>query len=155
VEDWPYFCRRREGAKQHRGRSRDEVDAIVPQVRQELEARGPLSSIDLDFDQTVNWSWAPTRLARAALESLYNWGELIVHHKINTRKVYDLIHKHIPQAIWSAPDPNETIEQYHDWYVYRRLGSVGLVRAGGGAAGAWLGCRGSKARRALRSSNSF
>ena len=63
LQDWPYFRRRREGAKTRRGRSRDEVDAVVPRVRDELDARGPLSSIDLDFGQTVDWSWAPTRLA--------------------------------------------------------------------------------------------
>jgi uncharacterized protein YcaQ len=147
VEDWPYFRRRRDGARNHRGRSRDEVDAVVPDVRRELEERGPLSSIDLDFGRTVDWSWAPTRLARAALESMCDWGELIVHHKVNTRKVYDLAHKHIPPEIRSAPDPNETTEQYHDWYVHRRVGSVGLVPDGGGAAGAWLGLPGIKSQR--------
>jgi len=144
VEDWPCFQRRREAAKNHRGRSRDEVDAIVPAVRRELEARGPLSSIDLDFGRTVDWHWAPARLARAALESMCDWGDLIIHHKVNTRKVYDLAHKHIPHQILSAPDPNETIEQYHEWYVRRRVGSVGLVPDGGGAAGAWLGLPGIK-----------
>ena len=65
----------------------------MPKVRQELEVRGPLSSIDLDSGRTVDWSWAPTRLARAALEIMCNWGELIVHHKVNTRKVYGFAHK--------------------------------------------------------------
>ncbi|MBN1935693.1 MAG: YcaQ family DNA glycosylase [Anaerolineae bacterium] len=142
VEDWPYFRRRREGAKNGRGRSRDEVDLVVPAVRRELEARGPLSSLDLDFEKRVDWPWGVTRVGRAALESLWDWGELIVHHKINTRKVYDFAHRHILQAVLSAPDPNETLEQYHEWYVLRRLGSVGLVRAGGGSAGAWLGLPG-------------
>jgi uncharacterized protein YcaQ len=146
LEDWPYFRRRREGAKNHRGRSRDQVDAVVPHVRREIEARGPLSSIDLDFGRTVDWSWAPTRLARAALESMYDWGELIVHHKVNTRKVYDFAHKHLPHDILSAPDPNDTIEQYREWYVHRRVGSVGLLPDGGGAAGAWLGLPGIKSR---------
>ena len=144
LEDWPSFQRQRARAFHHRGRSRDEVDAVVPHVRRELEARGPLSSIDLDFGRTVDWSWAPTRLARAALESMYDWGELIVHHKVNTRKVYDFADKHIPREILSAPDPNETIEQHHEWYVHRRVGSVGLVPDGGGAAGAWLGLPGIK-----------
>ncbi|MFN2228488.1 MAG: DNA glycosylase AlkZ-like family protein, partial [Anaerolineae bacterium] len=146
VEDWPHFRRRREGARVYRGRSRDEVDAVVPAVRRELEARGPLSSIDLDFGRTVDWSWAPARLARAVLESMCDWGDLIVHHKVNTRKVYDLVHKHIPHEILSAPDPNETTEAYHEWYVQRRVGSVGLVPDGGGAAGAWLGLPGIKSR---------
>ena len=146
VEDWPHFRRRRDGARKYRGRSRDEVDAVVPAVRRELEARGPLSSIDLDFGRTVDWSWAPARLARAVLESMCDWGDLIVHHKVNTRKVYDLVHKHIPHEILSAPDPNETTEAYHEWYVQRRVGSVGLVPDGGGAAGAWLGLPGIKSR---------
>ncbi len=142
VEDWPCFRRRREGARNHRGRSRDEVDQVVPQVRQELEARGPLSSIDLVFEKRVDWPWGVTQVGRAALESLWEWGELVIHHKVNTRKVYDFAQRHIPQAILSAPDPNETLEHYHEWYVLRRLGSVGLVRAGGGSAGAWLGLPG-------------
>jgi uncharacterized protein YcaQ len=140
VEDWPYFARRREGARRHYGDPTRPAAAILPQVRQEIEERGPLSSIDLAFDQTVNWSWAPTRIARAALESMYRWGELIVHHKVNTRKVYDFARRHIAEELLSAPDPNETEEAYHDWAVQRRIGAVGLLwnRAGD----AWLGMQG-------------
>jgi uncharacterized protein YcaQ len=137
VEDWPYFRRRREAARQRPGKSPEAVKSILPQVRSEIERRGPLSSIDLDFGQTVDWSWAPTRLARAALESMYAWGELIVHHKVNTRKVYDFAKRHISEQLLSAPDPNETEEQYHDWYVLRRIGSVGLLWDKAGDA--WLG----------------
>jgi len=137
VEDWPCFARPRAAARQNPGKSPGPVMAALDQVRQEIEARGPLSSIDLGLDQTVDWSWAPTRLARATLESMYAWGELIVHHKVHTRKVYDFAHRHIAQELLDAPDPNPTLEQYHDWYVLRRIGSVGLLwrRAGG----AWLG----------------
>ena len=144
VEEWPYFRRRREAARRNPGRSREAVKAILPQVRKEIEERGPLSSIDLDFDQAVDWSWAPTRLARAALESMYFWGELIIHHKVHTRKVYDFARRHIPDELLSAKDPNETEEQYHDWYVLRRIGSVGLLwdRSGG----AWLAMPGIKSK---------
>jgi uncharacterized protein YcaQ len=137
VKDWPYFHRRREAARRRPGKSPEAVKSVLPQVRSEIETRGPLSSIDLDFGQTVDWSWAPTRLSRAALESMYWQGELIIHHKVNTRKVYDLAKRHISEDVLSAPDPNETEEQYHDWYVLRRIGSVGLLwdKAGG----AWLG----------------
>jgi uncharacterized protein YcaQ len=137
VEDWPYFHRRREAARRRLGDSSRPATAILPQVRQEIEERGPLSSIDLDFDQTVDWPWAPTRAARAALESMYSWGELVIHHKVHTRKVYDFASRHIPEALLSAPDPNETEEQFHDWYVLRRIGSVGLMW--GRAGDAWLG----------------
>ena len=144
VDDWPYFRRRREAAKRYPGKSPGPVKAILPQIRKAIEEQGPLSSIDLSFDQTVDWSWAPTRLARAALESMYFWGELVIHHKVHTRKVYDFASRHIPEALLSASDPNETEEQYHDWYVFRRIGSVGLLwnRSGG----AWLGMSGIKSK---------
>jgi uncharacterized protein YcaQ len=75
---------------------------------------------------------------------MYAWGELIVHHRVHTRKVYDFAARHIPEEVLSAPDPNESETVYHDWYVERRIGSMGLLwnRAGG----AWLGIRGFKSK---------
>ena len=144
VDDWPWFHRRREAAKRNPGRSPGPVRSILPQVRQALEERGPLSSLDMDFNQTVDWSWAPTRLARAALESMYWWGELVVHHKVNTRKVYDFSSRHLPEDLLSASDPNVTEEQFHDWYVHRRIGGVGLLWDKSGDA--WLGMPGIKSK---------
>lgn len=137
LEDWPYFQRRREYIRSWPRHSQPQVLEVLPQVRRAIEENGPLSSIDLDFNQTVSWSWAPTRLARAALESMYNWGELIIHHKINTRRVYDFASRHIPKRLLDAPDPFESEEAYHDWYVQRRIGSVGLLP--GRASDGWLG----------------
>ena len=140
VEDWPYFHRRRQAARQ--SERYHSVLPALPQVRQEIKARGPLSSIDLDMNETVDWSWAPTRLARAALESMYYTGELIIHHKVNTRKVYDFASRHIPAKLLDAPEPNQTEEHFHDWYVLRRIGGIGLIwsRSGDG----WLGMPGIK-----------
>jgi uncharacterized protein YcaQ len=136
IEDWPYFSRRRLAA-QSELRSSDEVQAITPKIIAEIEARGPLSSLDLDFDQTVHWYWAPTRLARAALESMYFAGKLVIHRKIHTRKVYDLAQRHIPESILQSPDPNPSISEYQDWYVLRRIGSMGLLWNRGSEC--WLG----------------
>jgi uncharacterized protein YcaQ len=142
VEDWACFQRRRDVVRRSDHASYQAVRSILPQVRRAVEERGPLSSLDLDFDQSVDWSWAPARLARAALESMYDWGELIVHHRVHTRRFYDFAHRHLHALVLSAPDPNVTDEQYHDWYTLRRVGSIGLVwdRAGD----AWLGMFGMK-----------
>ncbi|TWH47576.1 winged helix-turn-helix domain-containing protein [Sporomusa sp. KB1] len=143
TEDWPYFLRNREKA-QHSRHNNSQLISVLPQVRKEIEERGPLSSNDLDYNQTVDWPWAPTRLSRAALESMYFRGELIIHHKSHTRKIYDLASRHLPAELLQAPDPNETEEQYHDWYVFRRIGSIGLLWNKSGDA--WLGISGIKSR---------
>jgi uncharacterized protein len=140
LEDFPYFRRQREADRASMEQSEDRLKAVLPLVRTEIEQRGPLCSLDLDFEHRVNWPWGPTRASRAALESLYFAGELVVHHKVNTRKYYDLAHRHIPAAILQAGDPNQSETDYLDWYVLRRLGSVGLLW--NRASIAWLAMRG-------------
>ncbi len=137
VHDWPCFERMREHARTHRWRSEDAVQGFLPPVREALEARGPLSSLDLDFKQTVDWYWAPTSASRAALERMYFWGELIIHHKVKTRRVYDFAKRHLPAELLATPDPNPTLEEHHDWYVLRRMGGIGLLANRSGDA--WLG----------------
>ncbi|AKI96766.1 winged helix-turn-helix domain-containing protein [Kosmotoga pacifica] len=139
IEDWPYFSRYREEAYQRYGDGSSPINKILPKVREALNRNGPLSSIDLNFDTMVDWSWAPTRAARAALESMYYWGELIIHHKVGTRKVYDFTKKHLPSELLSLPDPNTTMEQYFEWHVKRRIKAVGLLW--GRPSDAWLGIR--------------
>jgi uncharacterized protein len=136
VEDWPYFRRFREDAAKNMGRSAEAIRAALPAVRQAIEEKGPISSLDLKLDHTVDWSWAPTTLGRAVLESMYFWGELIIHHKVHTRRVYDFTHNHLPAELLAAPEPNPRLEDYQDWYFMRRLGAVGLFWIRSGEA--WL-----------------
>ena len=126
VEDWPYFRRRRESVLRQL-RSQEAVRAIAPTIRAAIEQRGPLTSSDLEHNHKVDWWWGPTSLARAALESMYFGGELVIHHKVHTRKVYDLAERHIPAELLDAPEPNPSDEDYHDWYALRRLGAVGML----------------------------
>ena len=88
TDDWPFFSRFRRDAYRRYGDESRPINEILSRVRDELAERGPLSSIDLKFDAKVDWSWAPTRAARAALESMYFWGELIIHHK----SIYVILH---------------------------------------------------------------
>ncbi|UCB43678.1 MAG: YcaQ family DNA glycosylase [Dehalococcoidales bacterium] len=141
IEDWPYFVyRQREATRRSRRRSTDPVKAVSPQILKAIEESGPLSSIDLDHDQKVDWSWGPTRLAKVALDNMYYLGELVIHSKVHTRKVYDLASRHVPEELLSAHDPHKTEEEYHDWHVLRRIGSVGLLWNRGGMA--WSGIYG-------------
>lgn len=144
VEDWPYFSRYRDRALKKYSVEISSINKLLPEVRENLREKGPLSSIDLKFDTKVNWSWAPTRAARAALESMYFWGELIIHHKVGTRKIYDFVEKYLPKDLLSMTDPNSTMNQYYEWNVKRRIGAVGLLWGRG--SDAWLGVRWMKSK---------
>jgi hypothetical protein len=85
VEDWPYFQRWREAARRSSRKSAEAVRSVLDQVRAAIEERGPLSSMDLEMGEMVDWDWAQSRLSRAALESMYFWGELVIHHKVHTQ----------------------------------------------------------------------
>lgn len=140
--DWPYFQRYRDKSCQKYRNKKVLVDKVIPRVREEIDINGPLCSRDLDFDRKVDWSWSPTRAARAALESMYSWGELIIHHKSGGNKYYDFAENHLSKKLLDKEDPNKTLEDYYKWYVKRRVGSVGLLWSLSG--GAWLGIEGLK-----------
>ena len=137
IEDWPYFERYRKEAIDRYGDTFKDTGMVLHEIRKVLDEKGPLSSIDLDFDEVIDWAWAPTRVARAALESMYFGGELIIHHKRGTRKFYDFAHKHIPYGFRTGLDPNISIEAYFEWHVKRRIGAMGLLW--GRPSDAWLG----------------
>lgn len=141
AEDWPCFARRRRNAI-GRLQANPKVAELAPLVIGRLEERGPLSSADLEFQEKIDWAWAPARLSRAVLESLFFAGEVVIHHKEGTRKYYDLSRRHLPAAVLEADDPNPTEDEYHDWHVLRRIGAVGMLWNKSGDA--WLSIAGMK-----------
>jgi uncharacterized protein YcaQ len=143
TEDWPYFQRFRDTSKQRYG-SIDSIVKSLPEVREMIEKIGPISSGDLQLNQTIDWAWAPTRLSRAVLESMYFWGELIVHHKKNNQKVYDFAHRNLSPNLLQTIEPNLTDEEHLEWRVLRRIGAIGFLWEKAGDA--WIGISGLKAK---------
>jgi uncharacterized protein len=126
--DWPYFARHRARALQWHGDPGSQPMAIADSIKAAIRERGPLCSADLDHNEAIDWWWGvPTRLGRAALEILYGMGELGIHHRVNTRRYFDLIERLLPADLLAAADPNPTDEAYGDWHVARRVGSLGLA----------------------------
>jgi uncharacterized protein YcaQ len=144
VEDWPYFRRRREEAYGSHKDGFEQIQEMVPQIREAIRLRGPVSSMDLDFGEKVAWFWAPTRIAKATLESMYFGGELIIHHKVGTKRFFDFAGNHLSADLLAAPEPNVTMDEYYQWSVKRRIGSVGLLW--GRPSDAWLGIKGLKSK---------
>jgi uncharacterized protein YcaQ len=156
TDDWPCFARHRaEIRKRHpqvpmripppmaeEVRRRPPME-IAPEILGAIRQRGPLSSLDLQQQDQIDWHWGqPTTVARALLETLYAMGELVVHHRVGTRRAFELAERALPADLYAAPDPHGSIEAYHDWHVLRRIGGLGLASPGSGEH--WQGILGMK-----------
>ncbi|WP_040210279.1 winged helix-turn-helix domain-containing protein [Clostridium polynesiense] len=126
VEAWIYFNRYRSYHKE-KGRGIKEVNKVSASILSRLEAEGPLCSKDINMKDKVSWYWSDTRLSRAALETLYFRGDLVIHHKKGTVKYYDLADKYIPKEILEAEEPYPQDIEHIKWRILRRISSVGLL----------------------------
>ncbi|MDF2535645.1 MAG: hypothetical protein K0R18_1804, partial [Bacillales bacterium] len=98
VEDWPYFDQtRKRFVLSNKGKK--EIGPIEEQIKRIIREKGPVNSKDLGFKEKVDWWWAPTSLSRAALESMYFNGDLVLHHKKGTIRHYDLAENMISAEI--------------------------------------------------------
>jgi uncharacterized protein YcaQ len=143
VEDWPYFERYRQAARQH-AMKYPEMEALTTEVRNYIQHHGPVSSNDLNvlqlsgdftWSSAIHWS-SGGNIARSVLEQMYSTGELVIHHKKGTRKYYDVAEKYIRSDLLYAPEPLMDELQHHKWRVLRRIGAVGLLW--NRASDAWL-----------------
>lgn len=126
IEDWKYFNRTRQWYQRY-GKSKAEVDSVADRVVEEIRHKGFLSSRDLDMDDKVDWHWSHTRLSRAALESLYFQGRLVIHHKAGSSKYYALAEDCLPAEILAEGNPYTDDDAYLAWWIRRRIGAVGLL----------------------------
>lgn len=126
TSDWPYFEHHRSSIREN-SRSKNKIDEVSQMILDYIKDNGPVSSSDIDLKDKVDWGWAPTSLARAALDTLYMRGDLILHHKRNTRKYYDLSVKHIDSMLLSKANPNKTVDDILIWNMLRRIESVGML----------------------------
>ena len=73
---------------------------------------------------------------------MWFWGELVLHHRQGSRRFYDLANRHIPAALFDAPDSYDTDESCIRALTLRRINAVGLMWNRPGDA--WLGLPGFK-----------
>lgn len=121
-------------------------------AKKEIETRGPLSSLDLEEETRMDW-WlsGSTRAVRIALDILFISGEIVVHHRVGTRRYFDISRRVIPSNLHKSRKSHKSQQDYLDWHVLRRSGSVGLVWAKTDAKwGGIFGWQGGNIRAALR-----
>lgn len=141
TQDWPCF-RRDFDAYKNGGRSHSEVNEVCEEIKSIIREKGPVSSADIGFNRNVDWYWSDTKLSRAALETMYFRGELVVHHKKGTIKYYDLAENCIPNELLTAQDPYPDELDHMKWRVFRRISAIGLLW--NKPSDAWLGISGLK-----------
>jgi len=131
VEDFPVFVSEKPSggyAEAYDARGGEAVQQIKPHIRQLIAERGHISAKEVDVDEKIVWHWgALTSLPRAALESMYFRGELVIHHKTGTNKSYAFTKDLLPAEVLNAPEPFKTGEERRAWYVKRRIGAVGML----------------------------
>jgi uncharacterized protein YcaQ len=126
VEDWPAFARFRKRYGHH-GRNADRIGPVEALVLDRAEELPFVAARDIPVKETVDWGWGPTSLARAALETLYFRGDLVIHHKKGPIKFYAPAARHLPAELLLAPDPHPDDDDFGQWMALRRIGSVGLL----------------------------
>ncbi len=130
VEDWPCFAYYRERMLQRYMESEHTAIAakLVESVRHQIEARGPLSSLELEEDTRMDWWLAGSvRAVRIALDILLYGGETIVHHRVGTRRYFELTKRVLPSELMKSCIPHGSQDDYLEWHVFRRAGGLGLV----------------------------
>lgn len=138
-EDWPFFAGTRSQRGQHLRKNEEaKIIKLLDWVAKEIEERGPLSSIDLEEETRVqSWFGNATRASRIALDILFFSGEIVVHHRVGTRRYFELSHRLLSKKLHGAPDPHPTADTYKDWHVLRRVRGVGIARPNGNDQ--WVG----------------
>jgi len=145
VEDWPVFQRRRMRIQQYYHDENHPALKVAPEIMELIRQEGPKSSLDLSHNTRIMGPWGvETKIGRTALEILDGIGEAGIHHRVNSRRIFDLNERLLPPAVFSAPDPNTTLEAYHDWHVLRRVGSLGLANPSNSEY--WMGIVGMKSQ---------
>ena len=100
-----------------------EDPSILDEVLERVTNEGPLSTRDFEGSGGPGgwWSWKPAKLA---LELLYRSGHLLIHHRHNFQKYYDLTENVLPSNIdITQPSEDERVT-YFILKTFEALGSV-------------------------------
>ncbi|HKM34072.1 MAG TPA: crosslink repair DNA glycosylase YcaQ family protein [Lachnospiraceae bacterium] len=108
---------------------------ILEEVKAFVSEHGITGTKDITIGDVRESRWGHKKLSSAALDYLYNAGELCVANKRGTQKYFDLTNRVIPSQYDEAD--SMTLDEFLDWYVARRIRCVGFLWDKNG--GAWQG----------------
>lgn len=109
---------------------------ILEDVRDFVKEHGSTGTKDISVGEVRESRWGHKKLSSAALDYLFNSGELCVVDKRGTQKYFDLTERVLDGKDFQY-DQNMTMENFLEWYIERRIQSVGFLWNKPG--GAWQG----------------
>ncbi len=98
---------------------------VAHNILQRIAAEGPLSTAAFaEHGRSVDWWWAPTRVARAVLEALFVVGRVGISRREGNRRYYDLVERLVPEALLHR---RESVEDGMRHRLLSRYRSAGLT----------------------------
>jgi uncharacterized protein len=117
------------------------VDEILTRIRTD----GPVSAIDFESRESIDWYWRPTNVVRAVLEALALAGILGLSRRDGNRRVYDLAERLFPPELLAQRPPEREQRRHRLLSRYRAHGLLGT-----GAAEIWMDTGSGELRKELR-----
>ncbi len=101
----------------------NDPDALLQLVKDEIEARGPLSSKDFDTPRPGKGGWWNLKPAKYALEYLFETGELMIDRRESFRRYYDLANRVLAHT---DDTYDHTVDDYRRWATLNGLRHIGV-----------------------------
>jgi uncharacterized protein YcaQ len=96
---------------------------VAHNILQRIAAEGPLSTAAFaEHGHSVDWWWAPTRVARAVLEALFVIGRVGVARREGNKRFYDLIERLVPEQLMVKKESAEDGARHRLLSRYRAAG---------------------------------
>lgn len=109
------------GYKKHYGTNPYKLNDQVLSI---IDEKGPIMSSKISLGQTKKSRWGAGKQSGASIDYLFHKGLIGVYSRNNTHKLYDLMDRLLPLVEYHNPILEE--EAFIDWYLLRRIKSLGL-----------------------------
>jgi hypothetical protein len=128
LEAWPHLLdamqQRSRGRGAWAGRLTPREAKLAEHLLAQIAARGPLGSEDFDETRKARRVWGVANLAKATLQKLFFHGRLLIAHRKNNHRRYDLPERVLPASVLAQrAHPNETAR----WLVLLKLRQRRLI----------------------------
>ncbi|MCR6655719.1 MAG: winged helix DNA-binding domain-containing protein [Opitutus sp.] len=109
LEAWPHLLaamkQRTRVTSAWSGRLTPREKQLAEHILEEIAHRGPLSSDDIADDRRGRRVWGASTLAKTTLQKLFFHGRVLISHRVNQRRVYNLPERILPAEILAQPTP--------------------------------------------------